>query len=62
VLAQALEDLRGRIGMPFQQPDNVWFERIEFADLWPGFARAKMVLGQPVGYCPAIQRDFLGNL
>ena len=62
VLTQALEDLRRRIGMPFQQTDNVWFEGIEPARVRPGFARAKVVLGQPVGHRAAIQGDGLRNL
>src|SRR5262249_2496175 len=62
VRTQALEDLRGRIGMPVEQPDNVWFEGIEFAGVRPWFTRAKVFLGQPVGYRAAIQRDGLRNL
>ena len=62
VLAQALEDLRGRIGMAFQQTDNVRFERIEFASVRPGSARVKVFLGQPVGHRAAIQGDGLRDL
>src|SRR4029453_19335351 len=48
--------------MPFQQTDNVRFEGIEFAGVRPGVARAKVVLGQPVGHRAAIQRDCLRDL
>ena len=60
--AQALEDLRSRRGMPFQPPHHVRFDRIEFTHVRSGLARAKVVLGQPVGHRAAIQRDFLRDL
>ncbi len=62
VLAQALEDLRGRIGMTFQQPDNVRFKLIELAGVRPGFPRAKVGLDQPVGPRAAIKGAGLGDL
>src|SRR6058998_3324511 len=48
--------------MAFQQTDNLRFEGIEFAGVRPGFARVKVVLGQPVGHRTAIKSDFLRNL
>ena len=62
VLTQALEDLRGGIGIAFQETDNLRFEWIEFAGVQPGFARAEVVLGQPVGDRAAIEGDGLGDL
>jgi hypothetical protein len=48
--------------MAFQEPDNLRFEGIEFAGRRPRFARAKVVLGQPVSHRTAIQRDFVRDL
>ena len=62
VLAQALEDLHGRIGMTFEQTDNVRFEWIEFAGVRPWFTRVEVVLGQPVGDRAAIEGDGLCDL
>src|SRR5207249_6723724 len=48
--------------MTFEQTDNVWFEGIEFTGVRPGFARAKVFLGQPGGHRAAIQGDGLCDL
>ena len=59
---QALEDLGGRIGIAFQHADNLRFEGIEFAGVRPGFARAEVLLGQPVGDRAAIEGRGPGDL
>jgi len=59
---QALEDLRGRIGMPFQQPEKLRGDEIALAGVRPGFAPAHVVLGQPIGHRAAITGDRLRAL
>ena len=62
LLAQALEDLGGRVGIARQPVDNVRFARIEFAGTRGGLAWPAVVLGQPIGHGARIERECLGNL
>ena len=62
MLAQALEDLGGRIGIALQQADNLRFERIQFAGALAGLPRPEVFLGKPVGHRTRIERQGLGDL
>jgi hypothetical protein len=62
LLAQALEDLGRRIGIPRQQADKLRFARLECAGVRPWLAGTDVVLGQPVGHRARSERQFLGDL
>ena len=73
-IAELVEDKQRGFGVFFEfrfEPDrdsvpavtqNLRFERIEFASVQPGFARAEVGRGQPVGDRAAIEGDGLGDL
>jgi hypothetical protein len=62
LLTQALEDLRGAIGVLLEHRDNLGLEGIKLAVAWSGFARPETLLAQPEGHGARVDAEGFRNL
>ena len=62
LLAQALKDLRGTIGVLVQHLDNLGLQRREFTGPWRGFAGSEALLAEPVRHRARIESQGVSDL
>src|SRR5262249_46997712 len=62
LLAQALKDLRGAIGVLVQHLDDLGLKRREFTGPWRGFAGSEALLAEPVRHRARIERQCVSDL